>query len=100
MESREASIVEFQLLPQDFLIFVRRASDIWLLGFHAVHIRLRYSHAEEQFAARHAIVAVRMLRRNGALVTPEDVHLAPVYLASEFVGGEHSVHRSRGVAPR
>src|ERR1700682_775537 len=100
VESREATIVKLQMLPQDFLIIVSRASDIRPLGFHAVHVCRRNRYAEKQLAARRAIVAVRMIRRNGALVAPEDVHLGPVHLAAELVRREQFIHDSWGVAYR
>ena len=84
MESRETTVVELQVLSQHFLIVVGRAADIRSLGFHSVNVCLWNGHAEKQFTARHAIVAVRMVGRNSALVAPKNVYLGPVYLAPEF----------------
>ena len=100
MESRKAAIIKVQMLPQDFFIVVRRSSDVRLLGFHAVNIYLRNGDAEQQFTARHAVVAVRMVGGNGTLVAPEDMHFGPVHLAAEFGGRQQPVHHSRGVASR
>src|ERR1700732_2314708 len=100
MESWETTIVELQILSQHFLIVVRRASDIRSLGFHAVHVCLRNGCAEKQFAARHAVVAVRMVGGNVALIAPENVYLGPVHLPPEFGRSEKLEHRARCVAAR
>src|SRR6195256_92738 len=100
MESREAPIGEFQIFSQDFLKFVRRASEVCFLGFHAVHVSRWNRHVEKQCAARHPVVAVRMIGRNGALVGPEDVYFGPIHLASEFGRRKELIRHARGIASR
>src|SRR5690348_15774216 len=68
---------------------------VGILRFHAVNVGTGYGRAEEKFAADHAVVALRLIRGNGALVSPEKVNARPIHLSSKFRGGQKAIEFAR-----
>src|SRR5260221_207236 len=98
MKSRESAVIQIEILPENFFIFVGRAADTRLFGLHAMYIALGNRDSNEQFASRHSVVALGIRGRNRTLVTPEDVNLGPVHLAAKFIGGENFEHLPRSTS--
>src|SRR5579872_160992 len=56
------------------------------LGWNAENIFRRNRQFREQSLIRHAVVAVRAIRRDMTLVAPEEKHFAPVQSRSKVCG--------------
>ena len=82
-------------VAQRALIFLRCPLGIYLSA-HPVDVLDRYRHVVQQRLARHAVVAVRVVRRNAALVPPEDVDPCPVYAMGELRVGKQRVGSAGG----
>src|SRR5580700_4097280 len=100
MKSWESAFVQLKIFPEGFFVLMRCAADTLLFGLHAMHIALGNRNSNEEFAARHSVVALGIRGRDRALIAPEDMHLGPIHLAAKFIGGQKFEHRARRVAAR
>src|SRR5579864_2343539 len=65
-----------------------------------MHVLSRNRDATEQRFVRHAVIALRVIRWNAALVAKEHVHVRPIDLVPERRAGQAQVKLARGRAAR
>lgn len=65
---------------------------------HAINVRHGNGHPAEERFMRHAIVAVRMIRRDVTFIPPKKPDFRPIELTPEREGGKHRVETFRGRA--
>src|SRR5581483_12356754 len=77
IEARGLVTAKTKSLLQDAFIFLRSGSGVGILGWYAEDVLGIGCNQRQHSLLRHAVVAVRMIGRNVALVTPEESDLAP-----------------------
>src|SRR5690349_11144179 len=82
VEARELFIGQAENFGQRSVVLSGSSSGIPVLSMNAMNILCRNGNPRDHRFIRHAVVAVSVIRRNMALVAPEEVDLSPGDLRS------------------
>ncbi len=97
IEAGKLSRGEMEKIFQGLLVLQSRRCRIFFLGVNAKNIFRRHWDLRQQRFVDHAVIALRMIGRDVALVTPEKINLVPRDVG---LGGQQGIEPSSGLSRR